>query len=60
MIVQFDIECALAVYAIREGKLVDTNERIKARRRARVDSLDAGLARLSQLAVAFLGFGLFG
>jgi DNA-binding beta-propeller fold protein YncE len=29
VIVQFDVEKALAVYAIRDGKLVDTNERIK-------------------------------
>ncbi len=29
VIVQFDVERALAVYAIRDGKLVDTNERIK-------------------------------
>lgn len=29
MIVQFEVERALAVYAIREGKLVETNERIK-------------------------------
>ncbi len=29
VIVQFDVEKALAVYSIRDGKLVDTNERIK-------------------------------
>ena len=29
VIVQFDVERALAVYVIRDGKLVDTNERIK-------------------------------
>ena len=29
IIVQFDVERALAVYAVREGKLVDTGERIK-------------------------------
>jgi DNA-binding beta-propeller fold protein YncE len=29
VIVQFDVEKALAIYAIRDGKLVDTNERIK-------------------------------
>lgn len=29
IIVQFDVERALAVYAIRDGKLVDTGERIK-------------------------------
>ncbi len=29
VIVQFDVERALAVYAVRDGKLVDTNERIK-------------------------------
>ncbi|MEO8523176.1 MAG: YncE family protein [Caldimonas sp.] len=29
VIVQFDVERALALYAIREGKLVDTGERIK-------------------------------
>ncbi len=29
VIVQFDVEKALAVYTIRDGKLVDTNERIK-------------------------------
>jgi DNA-binding beta-propeller fold protein YncE len=29
VIVQFDVERALAVYAIRDGKLVDTNERIR-------------------------------
>jgi DNA-binding beta-propeller fold protein YncE len=29
VIVQFDVEKALAVYAIRDGKLFDTNERIK-------------------------------
>ena len=29
MIVQFDVERALALYAIRDGKLVDTGERIK-------------------------------
>src|SRR5450755_208641 len=29
IIVQFDVEKALAVYAIRDGKLVDTGERIK-------------------------------
>ena len=29
MIVQFDVEKALALYAIRDGKLVDTGERIK-------------------------------
>jgi hypothetical protein len=27
--VQFDVEKALAIYAIRDGKLVDTGERIK-------------------------------
>ena len=27
--VQFDVERALAVYAVRDGKLVDTGERIK-------------------------------
>jgi DNA-binding beta-propeller fold protein YncE len=29
VIVQFDVERALAIYAIRDGKLVDTGERIK-------------------------------
>jgi DNA-binding beta-propeller fold protein YncE len=29
MIVQFDVEKALALYAVRDGKLVDTGERIK-------------------------------
>lgn len=29
LIVQFDVERALAVYAVRDGKLVDTGERIK-------------------------------
>jgi len=29
VIVQFDLERAFAVYAIRDGKLDDTNERIK-------------------------------
>jgi predicted regulator of Ras-like GTPase activity (Roadblock/LC7/MglB family) len=29
IIVQFDVERALAVYAVQEGKLVDTGERIK-------------------------------
>jgi DNA-binding beta-propeller fold protein YncE len=29
IIVQFDVERALAVYAVRDGKLVDTGERIK-------------------------------
>jgi DNA-binding beta-propeller fold protein YncE len=29
VIVQFDVEKALAIYAIRDGKLADTNERIK-------------------------------
>jgi hypothetical protein len=29
IIAQFDVEKALAVYAIRDGKLVDTGERIK-------------------------------
>ena len=29
IIVQFDVERALALYAIRDGKLVDTGERIR-------------------------------
>jgi DNA-binding beta-propeller fold protein YncE len=29
VIVQFDVERALALYAVRDGKLVDTGERIK-------------------------------
>ena len=29
VLVQFDVERAIAVYAIRDGKLVDTGERIK-------------------------------
>ena len=29
IIVQFDVEKALALYAVRDGKLVDTGERIK-------------------------------
>ena len=29
VIVQFDVERSLALYAVRDGKLVDTNERIK-------------------------------
>jgi DNA-binding beta-propeller fold protein YncE len=29
ILVQFDVERAIAVYAIRDGKLVDTGERIK-------------------------------
>ncbi len=29
VLVQFDVEKAFAVYAIRDGRLVDTNERIK-------------------------------
>ena len=44
MIVQFDVEKALALYAIRDGKLVDTGERIRLARRAGLDPLDAALA----------------
>jgi DNA-binding beta-propeller fold protein YncE len=29
ILVQFDVEKAIAVYAVRDGKLLDTNERIK-------------------------------